>query len=221
MSRARSTRWRWRHGFLIFLGLAGASVPPACAEPTSAGVGRQGRPLPEHRSFTITQVGAYHLLDQDPISGGSDIEFVCDVGRMWNVSSRHALGVTVFSELGGEHQRGGARVHWRYWLGRRVSTDLAGGFVLLMRETSSADVDLPVPMASVALNLSDLLTVSIGAERGRYENWSPVGPGTFERRQFTDWNWRAGGSLGSTPGAIGTGLFVMATILAIQLSDWD
>lgn len=204
-----------------FLGLLLAWVPPAGAEPSSAGVGRQGRPLPEQRAFTITEVGGYYLLDENPISGGNELELVGDVGRMWNVSPKHALGATLFSELGGRHVRGGARVRWRYWLGRRVSTDLTGGFVLLMRETSSADVDLPLPMLGASVNLSDLLSVSVGAERGRYENWRPTGPGTFERRPFTDWNWRVGGSLGSTPGAIGTGLFVFATILALQISDWN
>jgi hypothetical protein len=206
---------------MALVGFACAWAPPACAEPSSAGVGRQGRPLPDQRAFTITEVGAYRLLDEDPISGGGDLEFVCDVGRMWNVSPKHALGGTVFAELGGNHQRGGARMRWRYWLARRVSTDLTGGFVLLMREGSSADVDLPIPMLGASINLTDLLSVSVGVERGRYEHWESIGPGAFDRRRFTDWNWRVGGSVGSAPGMVGTGLFIVATCLAIQLSEWD
>jgi hypothetical protein len=195
------------------------AAAPGGAQP-SAGVGRQGRPLTEQRSFTLTEVGAYHLLDEDPVSGG-DFAIACDVGRMWNVAPHHAVGGTLFAEVSGRNLRGGARARARRWLGRTTSAEISAGLVLLMHETSSARVDLPIPVARASLNLSDLLSLTVQADHGRYVHWEQTAPGVFEQREFTDWNWRVGGNVGSVPGAIGAGLFVLVATLWVQLDDWD
>lgn len=182
-----------------------------------AGVGARGRPLPEVRSFVVTEVGVWFQLDEDPVSGGNDGAIACDVGWLRNLDGRNALGAVVFSEAGGFVNLG-AKARYRRWLGRTASIDFSPGVVLVSKDDSSADLHPPMPVATLSLNAGDVVSVGVHVQRGRYEHWDVP---SNRRAEFWDTTWRVGGRFGATPGTIGAALYVAAAILYLNLMDWD
>lgn len=182
-----------------------------------AGVGSRGRPLPEVRSFVITEVGGWWMIDEDPVSGGNDFAVSCDLGWMRNLDEKNALGWTVFSEVGG-FARLGVRARYRRWIGRAASIDLSPGLVLTNKDDSGADLHPPMPVASLVLNAGDITSLGLEVQRGRFEHWDVA---ANRRVEFWDTNWRLGARFGSTPGAIGSALFVIAAVTYVQVMDWD
>jgi hypothetical protein len=96
-----------------------------------------GRPLPECKTFWITEVGYYHRA----FGGGSiqpvpadfagrldlDNHFSWELGRMSNRSARTAVGGTFLVGGGGSGLRFGVKARYRRWLSKRSSLDLSGG----------------------------------------------------------------------------------------------
>ena len=214
-----------RPHFLAFLGAALAMLlAPLDASWASegdsarrAGVGARGRPLPEVRSFVVTEVGGWWMLDEDPVSGGNHVAVACDVGWLRNLDERNALGGVVFSEVGG-FARLGVKARYRRWLSRTLSVDFSPGLVLANKDDSSADLRLPMPVAALGVNAGDIVALGVEVQRGRYEHWD-VRANRFV--EFWDMNWRVGARFGSTPGAIGAVLFTAAAMTYVKVMDWD
>ena len=85
-----------------------------------------GAPASEARSFVVTEVGGWWLLDEDAVSGGNDAAVACDVGWLRNLDERNALGGVVFSEVGG-FARLGVKARYRRWLSRTLVGRLLAG----------------------------------------------------------------------------------------------
>ena len=202
---------------LILLAPVGACGASEGDSARRAGVGSRGRPLPEVRSFVVTEVGGWWLLDEDAVSGGNDAAVACDVGWLRNLDERNALGGVVFSEVGG-FARLGVKARYRRWLSRTLSVDFSPGLVLANKDDSGADLLLPMPVAALAFNAGDIVALGVEVQRGRYEHWD-VQANRFV--EFWDTNWRVGARFGSTPGAIGAVLFTAAALTYLKVMDWD
>lgn len=133
---------------------AQAPVPPADA-PTTTHTCFRGQPKPACDQFWLTEFGV-----AAPIPAGSNrIRVTLELGRMRNVSAKHAYGVAVFAE-GSEFDGGvGVRPRYRYWIDRSVSVDVAPGIAYSTGLSGQ-----------VALNFSDraALSVHVAQLRQRY-----------------------------------------------------
>jgi hypothetical protein len=189
-------------------------TPPAPIEKPAHALCWRGKPLPECRSFLITEVGISYPLG-DPIANGGYTVVAGDLGWMKNISERAAVGATVHARLGlaDEYARAGVRARYRRWLGRRNSLDFSPGIILVSRETSTTDYYPPGFVASATFNLGTVAGLSLEADYGRYSRLELVALGAYEPRRFTDVTWRAGWKLGGVPGTIGMAPFIAGGIL--------
>ena len=103
-----------------------ASMVPALvgAEPTaSTGASHalcwRGHPLPECRSFLVTEVGLSYPMNKTATNGRGAV-IAGDLGWMRNISDRAAVGGTAHARIGigDDYARAGVRARYRRWLGR-------------------------------------------------------------------------------------------------------
>lgn len=115
-------------------------VPMIAAAQSTADPARAcfaGRPLPECKTFWLTEVGYYHRA-----SGGGSVQrvpadfagrldlddhFSWELGRMWNRTARTAVGSTLLFGGGGSGLRFGVKGRYRRWLSQRSSLDFSAG----------------------------------------------------------------------------------------------
>jgi hypothetical protein len=147
-----------------------------------------GGPLPQCKTFWITEVGYYHRA----IGGGAiqdfpsgvfrrpdlDDHFKWELGRMSNRSQRSAVGGALFFGGGGSNWRFGVDGRYRRWLGGRSSLDLsAGPLGVVTRSPYSQPSTRGYGISGgVALGWNDwaALTVNADAVRGRGRNAGAV-----------------------------------------------
>jgi hypothetical protein len=175
----------------------------------------RGKPLPECRSFLITELGVLYRLDSDPISPGvSRLHFSFDLGWMKNVSDHAAVGATAYGLAGTEHARTGIRGRYRHWLSRESSLDFAPGVLLGGGEDSGLKFQSPGFVGAIILNQGDWVAVTVEGEYSRFRSYGYVGSGIASQKS-SDMTWRAGAKLGSAPGTIGAILLVGAAIVIV------
>lgn len=126
----------------------------------------RGKPLPECRSFWITEMGV--------AIGKADFHntyITWEVGHMVNVSPRFALGGTILTAFDTEDVRVGIKARVRRWLGPRMSVELSPGVILYDHRYLS---EPPGWTVHVGLNYGDWIALTgqvekvKGLEAGRY-----------------------------------------------------
>jgi len=160
----------------------------------------RGKPLPECRSFLITEMGVMARLDDDPFLSDDWFFFTFDLGWMKNVSPREALGFSGYA-LAADTSRLGVRGRYRRWLSRHTAIDISPG-ILLSGEDPGVDYDPPGFVLGASANLGDLIALTLEAEYARFRDYGDGLGTSYDRR--SDVTWRAGGKLGSGLGVLGT-----------------
>jgi len=164
----------------------------------------RGRPLPECRSFWITEFGiGWRLTDSsDPARARElfDHYAVYDFGWMVNRTSKTAWGAT-FSLKGMGETHVGVHIRLRRWIDRNWALDVSPG-ILLAGRSHDDDYDLEYPTLSGRLRISygDWFGLTGGAELARIRD------GATEVDGF------AGVELGAYGG---TGVGLMFTVLSL------
>lgn len=196
-----------RHLIAVLLAAVLIQTPTHTA--SASGPCWRGKPLPECRTFLVTELGVYARLDDDP-TGATDnpVYFTLDVGLMKNVSPTTALGFTAYGGTGDSHARVGARFRYRRWLSRDFSLDVAPGVIVYGSEDGGYTHQAPGLVLGTSLNWRDWVALGLEVEHSRYEIEGYT-PGEFAApEKASDTTWRVGGKLGSAPGVLGTAVLV-------------
>jgi hypothetical protein len=166
----------------------------------------RGHPLPECRSFLITEFGLLARLDDYPYQrGASRVAVTFDAGWMKNISERDAVGLSGQVLTSDPTQRIGVRGRYRRWLSRNTSVDLTPG-VFVSGEDNLIDYDPPGFVMGAAFNAGDLISVTVETEYARYKDYGDVLPQI--PTTHSDVTWRAGAKLGSGLGVLGAAALV-------------
>jgi hypothetical protein len=163
--------------------------------------------LPRCRSYWLTEAGVSARLDSHPQteSGSATLE----LGYMVNLSSRSALGATVFLR-GGEPVGGiGFRPRYRRWFNSQVSLDVAPGLVFKAMSGGQFLLKAPTFSGQVGLNLGSGLALTGQVDVARNAL------GSFANGRATDVAWYAGGRLGGGLGVAGMlGFVALGALIA-------
>jgi hypothetical protein len=189
--------------------LAAALLPAGPAPASASSLCWRGKPLPECRTFLVTELGVYARLDEDPTQAADNpVYFTLDLGLVKNVSPTTGIGLTAYGGAGDSHARVGARVRYRRWLSRDLSLDLAPGVIVYGSEDGGYTHRAPGFVLGATWNWRDWVALGLEVEHNRYEIVGYT-PGEFAAPQrVSDTTWRAGGKLGSAPGVLGTAVLV-------------
>lgn len=124
------------------------------------------RPRPWCRWFLVTEANFYYRLHPtfkpfEPTGPpvGTEWYLSADVGWMWNVSTRSAVGASIFAghEFGWEGYPYGLRGRYRWWLSSRSSLGASGGIVFGSSQGMGED---PGFTGRLTVGLGDLLLLS-------------------------------------------------------------
>ena len=118
-----------------------------------------GKPLPECKMFFITEVSVFQSLIQDY----GDVGANCELGLMYNLNKRSALGATFVLAWTGNNGFG-IKVRYRRWLNSLFSVDFSPGLLLW------SDKKNPKFTGHVGLNYKDLIALIVQLDVRRYWN---------------------------------------------------
>lgn len=178
----------------VYVGLSTLCI--ACAAGVPAVAGAQGasdtaaacfagNPLPQCKTFWITEVGYYHRafgggsLQQSVPPGAyrrPDLynHFAWELGRMSNRGPRAAVGGTLLIGGGGSGFRYGVKGRYRRWVGERSSLDVSAGplGVVTRSQYSEPRISGYGITGGVALGWKDWAAVTVNADavRGQGRN---------------------------------------------------
>ncbi len=120
----------------------------------------RGRPLPECRSFWITEAGTLYRFDlpQTNDKWHATLMYNWEVGLMVNQSERYAIGGSLFFNFDDltNHTLVGFRARYRRWLSPRISLDIAPGIIL-----SESKTDNVAFSGEVMLGADDLIAAVV------------------------------------------------------------
>jgi hypothetical protein len=170
----------------------------------------RGQPLPECKSFWITEFGWGIRVG----SGFEGSYLTSEIGKMFNLkrNNHYALGATAlvgYTPLEDRDRniyeiRFGIKPRVRRWLNSTMSIDLSAGIILLRR--GEANLKNTSFTGHLGLNFKDWFILAAQLETSSY---------TDQKSQL---NWYLGLKTGSTFGIISTGLF---GALAIYARSWE
>ncbi len=190
---------------VVFIAVLLSSVLPAAAQDCW-----RGEPSPHCRSFWVTEFGIFWRLDgisqeirSDEIY---DYGIRYEIGPMFNMNEKYALGGTVTMTGTGENSFG---VHGRlrYWMNRNWSLDISPG-VIFHGSSGDDDYELLYPSASTrfVLNYADFVGFYAGVEQFRV------------RQEGSEFDWYVGMHAASYPGAgLGLIFLVIAVVAASSI----
>lgn len=191
----------------------GTPLPPELRVP---GPGLRVGPRSVTRHFWVTETT---LLGRISSGDGTDpASFSFDLGEMWNVAERAALGYTVYMGTGGQFDANvGVRLRYRRWLSRTASVDVAPG-IAWGRDMSSSTAVPPVYSVQVSLNPSRYvsLTVEVLTARHQRDNYGYSG---WEVEEFRETGLMAGIRIGQWPGAVAGVLPILTTLFASTTTE--
>lgn len=169
----------------------------------------RGKPLPECRTFVLTELGVYGRLDEDPTHAADNpVYFTLDLGLVKNVSPTAAMGLTAYGGAGDSHARVGARFRYRRWLSRDTSVDFAPGVIVYGSEDGGYTHQAPGFVLGATWNWRDWVALGLEVEHSRYEIEGYTPGELASPEKITDTTWCVGGKLGSVPGVVGTAVLV-------------
>ncbi len=227
---------------LPFLALRG-DVPPALATPAPSATAAPSdpvassvapietkafvlrpRPLPEVRSFLVSEVGVMIQLAGANVTPGDDaLQGVTDQGVMVNASEKLGVGLVFHGEAGGGRSRLGPEIRARRWIGRNSSVDVQAGAMIWGGESNGIDFTGPSPHAQVTINGNDVIALQVQAQlhavhlRGDYPHVGGLPPTGIDE-DHNELVMHAGARLGTVPGVFAT---VILGTLAIIFASSD
>jgi hypothetical protein len=211
--------WSRLRPLLLLTALAGDAPESALAE-TKASIVRP-RPLPEARSFLVTEVGVMIQVVGANVTPGDDVlQGVTDQGVMVNASEKLGVGLVFHGEAGGGRSRLGPEIRMRRWIGRNSSVDVQAGAMIWGGESNGIDFTGPSPHAQVTINGNDVIALQVQAQlhavhlRGDYPH---VGgqPPTGIDEDHNELVMHAGARLGTVPGVVATVVLGLLTVIFV------
>ena len=135
-------------GLRILCGLCAVVVPTLAAAQAAADTGKvcfAAKPLPECRTFWLTEVGyykrafGYGVFPASPLPDERrpdlDSHGSWEVGLMSNRSPRTAVGATVLVGIGGSTSRLGLKGRYRRWIPERKFVEVSAGALRVATNT--------------------------------------------------------------------------------------
>ena len=130
----------------------------------------KGAPAPSCRMFAIVEAGLTYPISQPDFIGNENRPcLTIDIGLMRNVGKRSALGLTGYFSAHESTVRQGIRVRYRHWLGHRLALDISP-VGLFAGKAENIDRRSTGFISSVALNVNDLMAVTVGLVAERYSS---------------------------------------------------
>ena len=200
----------------IALLLAGSeSAPAQGAQDTAAGspaapLCYRARPKPACSAFVITNFGGYVVLGGDHVNA-TPFREVADWGLMANVSSRDALGASVFASVDRLGFGFGPAVRYRRWLPRSGSLEIAVGTPLV---TSGSNIQAGSVFGLVRWSPNDWFAIAARPEFVRRPVFVGCGPTTCNNEVQSRGRVSVGLEFGWVPGLALTAAGGVATLLA-------
>ncbi|UCE25810.1 MAG: hypothetical protein JSU74_07150 [Candidatus Zixiibacteriota bacterium] len=208
---------------LPFNTTAGQPSTVTTVEPDTSGCEKcrcfRGRPQSHCRLFWITEVGFMTTL----ASKNSNTEYAdwslltFDVGYMFNVSAKDAIGASVFVRAGleGEDSYMGFRPRYRRWLTKKIGFDASLGIGSWRYDTDRTAYPLILQMK---LSVEDYFSLTIQADRAELtgSRWDSDRKEWFDNESYTVTTLSAGLTLGSYPALIGTGILAIVAVLIVN-----
>jgi len=129
----------WRRAMRAFVCVALVAVstaaPLAAQDSTASGAPGQlcfrAKPKPACSAFLLTNFGGYLALGRDQ-SGGTPLRGIADFGFMVNVTTRDAIGASVFASLDRDGFNVGPAAHYRRWITASASFEVGVGAPLVI-----------------------------------------------------------------------------------------
>src|SRR5712691_7396063 len=203
----------------LFCIIAVSTVAPLSAQDsTAAGApGRvcyHARPKPACTAFFLTNFGAYLVLGGN---GGreSPLRGVVDWGVMANVSTRDAIGASVFVSLDEGAFGVGPAVRYRRWLPGSGSLEVAVGAPLV---TGLEEMKAGSVFGLVKWNTSDLFAIAVRPELIRQSVLLGCGPSSCSYADQSRGRVSIGMETGGVPGVVlstASGIAAMVLIAAV------
>jgi hypothetical protein len=226
MNLFSSTSKVGRIALIVIMLLSGIPLPSLAQESGGKSLSWRGHPLPECKSFLITEFAFLWRLAENTDSRRSlpqDRWYgAWELGWMRNINPKFALGGTVYAGADNDGARLGLKARGRWWINRVVGLDLSSGILIAGIEEEVENY--PGFTSQLGLNFGDWASLVtqvevIPLEYIEYPPFSTVP----EKKSGTETAWYAGLKLGSYPGTIGgIGSVVVAGIVAALFwSSWD
>jgi hypothetical protein len=181
----------------------GTPLPPEQRVP---GPGLRVGPRSVTNHFAITETTLMGRVGSESVLYPASFDF--DMGVMWNVADRSAIGGTAFVGSGGQYDfKTGVRLRYRRWFSRTASVDVAPGITALGREISGYPAHPPAYSLQVSLNPSryvSLTTEVFSARHRKYHSryWEEIG----------ETGVMAGVRIGQWPGAVAGVLPILTSL---------
>jgi hypothetical protein len=177
----------------------------------------RGRPASECHRFWITEFSLAYRLDDLPVEwveweDSNDYWLLAgEIGQMFNLSERKALGATVYSAYDGRRYRLGLKARGRHWFSRSLAADLGIG-VLLLGDDSYYEPGFPAFAGHIGLMNRDLVGIALWLEviPGKSSTWFSSEP------TGTDVAIYAGVTGGSYIGTPALALVVLVAVAAVS-----
>lgn len=169
----------------------------------------RGKPAPECKRFWITEFGCAFDLSKNL----RWIQTSLDIGHMFNLNKRSAVGATLFFSLEDYIGRIGIKPRYRHWLNSNFSLEISPGLYL---RKEGLEARFPEFVGHVGLNYKDLVILYGQLERVKRSDG-------YYRQNNLDFS--LGIKFGSYAGIAATGTALLAiSVLIIVLAaagDWD
>ena len=164
------------------------------------------RPLPEQKSFIVTDAGLYYELTNN-LDVGDRFRWVWDLGVMFNVGTRNAIGASWFVTADFYEIAIGPELRYRRWFGHEQSVDVAIGTRLPTGSLSNGSV-----IGLVKYSPVQWLGIAVRPESIRHEEYDVT---TNTTHTVTSGRVYAGLELSGVPGA---SVFGVSAVIAVLLS---
>jgi hypothetical protein len=173
----------------------------------------RGRPLPECKEFWILEEHFEKRMAGNFNSNENNSIFLSfEVGHMFNISRRHALGGSFYFTADDNRDHLGLRFRHRYWITKQLAWDLAPGFILSSDNTDlyNGRIQFPNLSMSTFLYISDLMALHLTFEAFKIK---AVYAGQTNHNVTILYG---GVTLGSYPAAVGIVATVVVAIMAVH-----
>ena len=168
----------------------------------------RARPKPACSAFVITNFGGYLILGRDA-TGDTPLREVADWGLMVNVTTRDAVGASVFASLDRLGFGLGPAVRYRRWLSSAAALDIAVGTPL----ATTSDIQPGSVFGLVRWSPNDWFAIAARPELVRRSEFLGCGPTTCTSGVRSHGRVSLGFEFGRAPGLALTAVASVATAL--------
>ncbi|SYZ72730.1 exported hypothetical protein [Candidatus Zixiibacteriota bacterium] len=133
----------------------------------------RGRPLPECKEFWLVEERLeFRANDVNSLYNPASVNLGIDLGHMFNITRRYAVGGSVYFAANSNRTVEGLRLRYRYWLNRETSFDISPGIIFAGNDESANPPNTKYPglIISAALGYKDLIAFNLTLERYALRN---------------------------------------------------